>query len=672
MTTAVKPTLRAPTDVHAPPRVIIEGITPIVDGGSFPIKRAEGEFIDVGADVFAEGHEILRVLLKHRHIGDSNWIETPMAPLGNDRWEGRFQVERLGRYEYTIEGWVDRFRTWKDALIKKHEAGQDIASELVEGAQLIEQAARRANGPDRKPLQDAAEAVSGRASGLLPADRVTRALDAELGELMDRHADRSNGWTFEPVLEVVVDPVLAARGAWYEMFPRSASDEPGRHGTFRDVEARLPYVAGMGFDILYLPPIHPIGRSFRKGPNNALESKPDDPGSPWAIGSEEGGHTAIHPELGTFEDFDHLVKAAEQHGLKVALDIAFQCSPDHPWVKEHPEWFRHRPDGSIKYAENPPKKYQDIYPLEFEGPAWRSLWEALRDVFLFWAERGVTIFRVDNPHTKPFGFWDWCIDEIKERYPEAIFLSEAFTRPKVMKRLAKGGFTQSYTYFTWRNTKADLVEYLTELSRTECREYMRPNFFANTPDILHEYLQTGGPAAFQIRFVLASTLAASYGIYGPPFEQCIGLPLRPGSEEYLHSEKYQIRHWDLNAPGNLSGFIRRVNQIRQEHPALQNLESLRFHHVDNDQLIAYSKTSRDGSDRILVFVNLDPRHAQSGWTSLNLEDLALAPHDEYTVRDLLDGAEYRWHGPGNFVMLDPNKCPAHIFQLVHRAEIAAT
>ncbi|QDV36775.1 alpha-1,4-glucan--maltose-1-phosphate maltosyltransferase [Tautonia plasticadhaerens] len=659
MTATLQSSRTEATRTQAPSRIIIEGVSPQVDGGRFPIKRVEGETIVVGADVFAEGHDVIRAVLRHSS-GDGPWVEVPMTPLGNDRWEAGFTVDRIGRYSYTVEAWIDRFSTWRDEVSKKSGAGQDIASELLEGAEIVRQAADRAEGHAVRWLSERAEAIAG---GGDQADRTSLALDPQLADLMEQYPDRRGGNTVEPAFEVVVDPLYARFGAWYEMFPRSASLEPGRHGTFRDVEARLPYIAGMGFDILYLPPIHPVGRSFRKGPNNTLTPGPGDPGSPWAIGATEGGHKDIHPELGTIEDFDRLVESARGLGLKVALDIAFQCSPDHPYVREHPEWFRHRPDGTIKYAENPPKKYQDIYPLEFDGPDWKGLYEELRDVFLYWVDHGVTVFRVDNPHTKPFLFWDWCIAEVKRRCPEAIFLSEAFTRPKLMKRLAKGGFNQSYTYFTWRNDKQGLTEYLTELTTTNCREYMRPNFFANTPDILHEYLQTGGPAAFKSRLVLAATMTAAYGIYGPPFEQCVGTPVRPGSEEYLDSEKYQVRYWNLDAPGNLTGLITRVNQARREHPALQSDWNIRFHHVDNDRLIAYSKATPDRSDVVLVVVNLDPQNTQSGWTYLDLAELGISGGDAFSVHDLISGGRFHWQGASNFVMLDPHQMPAHIFHV---------
>ncbi len=647
-----------------PPRVVIEGVHPEIDCGRFPIKRTVGEEVVVRADVFAEGHDKVAVVARYRPPGGGPWAEVPMVPLGNDRWHARFVVDSQGRWEYTIQAWIDHFATWTDELAKKSQAGQDVRSELLEGAQLVREAAVRAEEKAEADWLNArADAIDG------PDDqgaRVAFALDPELWALMARHPDRSQAQTYEPTLGITVERERARFGSWYEMFPRSASPEPGKHGTFRDVEARLPYVAGMGFDVLYLPPIHPIGRAFRKGPNNSLTPGPDDPGSPWAIGAPEGGHTAILPELGTLADFDRLVAKAAEHGLELALDIAFQCSPDHPWVKEHPEWFRHRPDGTIKYAENPPKKYQDIYPINFETRHWRGLWEALRDVFLFWVGRGVKIFRVDNPHTKALPFWEWCIREVWDRDHDVIFLAEAFTRPKVMKYLAKSGYPQSYSYFTWRNDKQGLTEYFTELTQTDVVEYMRPNLFANTPDILHEFLQTGGRPGFVIRLVLAATLGATYGIYGPPFELSVGTPVRPGSEEYLDSEKYQVRHWNLDEPWSLRDTIARVNAIRRENPALQYDRHLKFFPTDNDRLIAYGKSSPDGSNFVFVVVNLDPHHAQSGWVNLPLNELGLAPAGSahtYQVHDLLSDARYTWTGPWNFVQLDPQVSPAHIFRV---------
>lgn len=648
-----------------PARVVIEGVHPEIDGGRFPIKRTEGEEVVVQADVFAEGHDKISAIVKYRPQGAQAWREAPLEALGNDRWKGKFSVDRKGRWEYTFEGWVDHFATWFDEVFKKSEAGLNLQSELLEGARLVEEAAERASGERKEWLSERARLLrSDRPQG----ERVAAGLDPELSHWMRAFPDRRGSRVYDRVLGITVERERARFGSWYEMFPRSASSEPGRHGTFKDVEARLPYVAGMGFDVLYLPPIHPIGKAYRKGPNNTLEPGPDDPGSPWAIGAAEGGHTGVHPELGTLADFDHLVKAAREYGLEISLDIAFQCSPDHPWVKEHPEWFRHRPDGTIKYAENPPKKYQDIYPINFETPAWKSLWEGLRDVFLFWVDHGVTIFRVDNPHTKAFPFWEWCIREVWDRNPDAIFLAEAFTRPKVMKYLAKSGYPQSYSYFTWRNDKWGLTEYFTELYQTDVVEYMRPNLFANTPDILHEFLQVSGRPGFMIRLVLAATLGATYGIYGPPFEQCVGAPVKHGSEEYLDSEKYQVRHWDLNAPGNLRDFITRVNTARRENKALQFNRGLRFYHVDNEKLICYGKTAPDGSNLVVVVVNLDPFHRQSGWVHLPIEDLGLGSEGDqtYQVHDLISDARYLWNGAWNYVELDPHVCPAHVFRVRKR------
>jgi starch synthase (maltosyl-transferring) len=480
---------------------------------------------------------------------------------------------------------------------------------------------------------------------------------------MRAYPDRRRQGVFPRELRVLVDPPLARFGAWYELFPRSTAAEPGRHGTFRDVVARLDYVQELGFDVLYLPPIHPIGHERRKGPNNTPSRGPQDPGSPWAIGAVEGGHTAVHPDLGTLQDFERLVALARERGIEVALDIAFQCTPEHPWVREHPEWFRHRPDGEIMHAENPPKVYEDIYPLDFETGDRRGLWEALRDVFVFWCERGVRVFRVDNPHTKPFAFWEWVLADVRSVYPDAIFLSEAFTRPKVMYRLAKVGFTQSYTYFAWRNTKPELTEYLTELTRTGAVEFFRPNFWPNTPDILTEYLQSGLRPAFAVRLILAATLSSSYGIYGPAFELMEHTPRDPGSEEYRDSEKYEIRTWDLERPDSLAPLIARVNRIRRENPALHDDRGLRFHGVANDQLLAYSKANEDGTNRILVIVNLDPRTPRSGWTDLALGELGLGPSEPFEVEDLLSGTVYAWSGPANFVLLDPAESPAHILRV---------
>jgi starch synthase (maltosyl-transferring) len=480
---------------------------------------------------------------------------------------------------------------------------------------------------------------------------------------MEKYPDRRWASVYDKELRVNVERSKARFSAWYELFPRSGAGRPAKHGTLRDCVERLPYVAGMGFDVLYLPPIHPIGISFRKGKNNTLAAQPDDVGSPWAIGAKEGGHKAIHPQLGSLADFKLLVEEAKKLDIEVALDIAFQCTPDHPYVTEHPQWFRKRPDGSIQYAENPPKKYQDIFPIDFESDDWEALWKELKSIIEFWCEQGVRIFRVDNPHTKAFPFWEWAIAEIKKNYPDALFLAEAFTRPKVMYRLAKLGFSQSYTYFAWRNTKAELTQYFTELTQTEVSDFFRPNLWPNTPDILTEYLQFGGRPAFMARLVLAAMLGANYGIYGAAFELSENLPREPGSEEYLNSEKYEIKNWDLDQPGSLKELVATVNRIRRENRALHSDRNLRFHTVDNPEIIAFSKTTDDLSNIIVVAVNLDPHHTQAGWVELSTQDLGLDPEQPYQMHELLTGARYLWHGARNFVQLDPQSVPAQIFRV---------
>jgi starch synthase (maltosyl-transferring) len=638
--------------------VVIEGVTPEIDGGRFPIKRVAGETVAVEADMFADGHDQLSAALRYRREADPLWSESPMEPIGNDRWRGEFTVAELGRYRYTLRAWIDRFGSWRRDTTVKIEAGQDVTVELLAGAEMVERAVERAVGPDRKALRSfAADLRTGGPVG------EKAALSVELAERMEQHPDRRFFTSYGRELEVVVDRERARFGAWYELFPRSTSPDPARPGTLRDTIAWLPYVAEMGFDVLYLPPIHPIGRTHRKGKNNDPAGGPGDPGSPWAIGAEEGGHTAIHPNLGTFEDFDALVAAARDHGLEIAMDVAYQCSPDHPWVTEHPEWFRRRPDGSIQYAENPPKKYQDIYPLDFETGAWRELWAELRAVMESWIARGIRIFRVDNPHTKSFRFWGWVIRELKAEHPDLVFLSEAFTRPRLMYGLAKLGFTQSYTYFAWRSTKQELTDYFTELTQTEVREYFRPNLWPNTPDILTTELQAGTRSTFMARLVLAATLGASYGIYGPAFELMDQEPVAPGKEEYRNSEKYQVRHWNLGDPVSLAPFIAAVNRARDDNPALQADRGLVFHPTSNDLLMAYSKATADRSNVVLVVVNLDPRFRQSGWVHLWLDDLG-APRDEpFAVEDLLTGARHVWRGSANYVELDPSVLPAHILRV---------
>jgi len=648
-------------------RVVIEEVKPKVDCGRFPIKRTLGDKVVVEANVFADGHDTVACALLYRRESETLWHEVPMQPLGNDRWRAQFSVTELGRYFYTIEGWMESFQTWRKDLIKRLQAGQDVRVDLLIGAKLAEAAAGRASGTDAKRLSDWGRALR-KEENRNPTLQQEVVLDEELAALAARYPDRSLSTRYQE-LPVTVDRVRARFGAWYEAFPRSWAPEAGRHGTFRDLEGRLDYIAGMGFDVLYLPPIHPIGRQFRKGKNNVTDSGSDDVGSPWAIGSDEGGHKSIHPDLGTLEDFRKLVRRAGEHGLEIALDVAYQCSPDHPYVREHPEWFRHRPDGTIQYAENPPKKYQDIYPLDFETPQWPGLWQELKSVVLFWMDQGVRIFRVDNPHTKPLPFWEWLIREVKDRNPEVIFLAEAFTRPKIMYGLAKVGFTQSYTYFTWRNTKSELTEYFTELTQSEVREFFRPNLWLNTPDILPEHLQHGGRPAFITRLVLAGSLGASYGLYGPAFELCDNQPREAGSEEYLNSEKYEIKHRDLNAPGSLKELIKRLNLARRDNPALQSDWSLRFHSVDNDMLLCYSKSSDDLSNVILVVVNLDFNYTQSGWVELDLAALGLDPDRPFQADDLMGTGRYLWQGPRNYIELNPHILPAHLFRIRRRVHM---
>ena len=675
-------------DAEARQRVVIDRVRPEIDGGRFAIKRIVGEKVAVEADVFTDGHDALGCLLLHRDERAAAWSEVAMEALGNDRYRAELTVTGVGRWRYTVTAWVHPFKTWRRDLRKRVEAGQDVALDLLAGAALIHQAAERARAAgrradarvlaglargleqgrgdarDAREVRDARGARDARdARDMEP--RLRLALDDELAQLMDRHTDRAHACTYRE-LAVVVDRARARFSSWYEMFPRSCSPEPGRHGTFRDVVARLPYVAGMGFDVLYLPPIHPIGFTHRKGKNNSPVAEPGDVGSPWAIGGPAGGHKAILPELGTAAEFRELIARARDHGLEIAMDVAFQCSPDHPYVREHPEWFRKRPDGRIQYAENPPKKYEDIYPFDFECEAWRELWQELKSIFDHWLGEGIRIFRVDNPHTKPFVFWEWLIGEIKRDHPDAIFLAEAFTRPKLMYRLAKLGFTQSYNYFPWRTNRWELTQYFTELTTTEIAEYFRPSLWPNTPDILTEQLQFGGRPAFVQRLVLAATLGASYGIYGPPFELLENRARERGSEEYLDSEKYQLRHWDIAAPHSLRDLIALVNRVRRENPALQSDSGLRFHPTDNEQLLCYSKSAPAADNVIVAVVNLDPHHVQSGWLELDLAQLGFDGSRPFQVHDLLTGARYLWSGGRNFVQLDPQQTPAHLFRVRRR------
>jgi len=666
-------------------RVVIEEIQPQIEGGRYPAKRVINDEVEITAAIFSDGHDHVAARLLYRHDTQQQTLAVPFAPVDNDIWSATFKVDQLGTWHFTIEAWIDHFDTWVHDLGKRLAAQpdpqeptqqvgpQDIPLALRIGANHIDSAATRATGPDAATLTKTAAQLRVLADKNLPL--YTDPITDDLIELMAKYPDLSYSTTYPTELPLWVDRERARFSSWYEFFPRSASATPGKHGTLKDVEARLPEIAAMGFDVVYMPPIHPIGTAFRKGPNNSVTAAPGDEGSPWAIGAPEGGHTAIHPKLGTLADFDSLVKAAQSHSLDLALDIAFQCSPDHPWVTEHPDWFLHRPDGTIQYAENPPKKYQDIYPLNFESPDWRGLWDALYGIFKFWTDRGVRVFRVDNPHTKALPFWEWCITEVHKSTPEAIFLAEAFTRPHVMYSLAKGGFTQSYTYFTWRATKPELQEYFEELTTTPVSDFFRPNVWPNTPDILHEQLQVPDPiqrrAIFQQRVILAATLSSSYGIYGPAYELLEWRPAKPspgktGSEEYLDSEKYQIRTWDHTSPDSIAPLITQLNHIRRANPALQRNETLHFHPCENPQILCYSKstkTSEAHSNNILIAVNLDPKNEQATIINLAMDKLGLPWQGAFEVEDLLTGARYTWHDQWNYVALKP-AATAHIFRIV--------
>ncbi|QJT09345.1 alpha-1,4-glucan--maltose-1-phosphate maltosyltransferase [Oceanidesulfovibrio marinus] len=644
-------------------RVVIENPRPRVDDGRFPAKRALYETVEVKADILVDGHDALRAVCLFRRESEQEHTVLEMTHLVNDLWTAEFQILAMERYYFTIRAWVDPYASWLNNLRKKHEARQDVAVELADGALLIEQAAARAPvQEDRENLHRYAAMLRESAQG----DAVLLAGGAGVSELMARYPDPNTFSEYGQELVIEPEPAKAAFSTWYEVFPRSTGMGLA-HGTFATLEELLPRIAAAGFDVVYLPPVHPIGSTFRKGKDNSPDAGPDDVGSPWAIGSEDGGHKSVHPQLGTMEDFERLVTIAkDKYGIDVAIDIAFQCSPDHPYVQEHPEWFRMRSDGTIQYAENPPKKYQDVYPFNFECDDWIGLWAELKSIFKFWIERGVRIFRVDNPHTKPLPFWEWCLGELRKEHPEIIYLSEAFTRPKIMYRLAKAGFTHSYTYFTWRNSKQELTQYLTELVEHAPRDYFRPNFWPNTPDILPEYLQYGGRPAFIIRLVLAATLSSNYGIYGPAFELCENEAV-PGTIDYVHSEKYEIRDWNLEQSGTLWPFLTLVNRIRRENPALQQTWNLRFLPTDNDFVIFFAKESSEkaepGSEVILVAVNLDPHNPQTATLTLPLEEYGIDESQTYMVHDLLGDDKFVWQGRHNRLDFDPRQLPARIFRL---------
>lgn len=638
------------------PSIVIEGVAPEIDGGRWPIKREVGDRMEVSADIFKEGHDVLASVLRYRSVTDEHWRETPMVPLDNDRWVGHFELSRNTRYRYSIGAYVNLFESWRLEVAKKHEAGERIDSELLEGRMLVEETAKQTIGPDKERLL---EWLTRWAVDAPAAAQLEIALHADLKSLVEQHQER-RGWTlYDHELEVVVDRERARYGAWYEFFPRSQGRTPGRSATFRDCEARLPAIKAMGFDVLYLTPIHPIGRTNRKGKNNALTATPDEPGSPYAIGNEHGGHDAVEPSLGTIEEFDRFGEAVRAQGMELAMDFAINCSPDHPYVKAHPEWFARRPDGTIKYAENPPKKYQDIYNLNFYCDEWRALWEEMRRVILFWVGHGVHIFRVDNPHTKPVGFWAWLIREVQDRHPEVLFLSEAFTRPKMMKVLAKAGFSQSYTYFTWRNFKQELTDYLKELAHSDMREYFRPNFFTNTPDILPEILQHAGRPAFQFRLVLAATLSPSYGIYSG-YELCEHRAL-PGKEEYLDSEKYEFKVWDWDRPGNIVDYVAKLNRIRRDNPALHELENLQFFEADNEHVLFYGKRTADGRNTLLVAVNLNPFQTQQAELHIPIAALGISEDEMYQLHNLMTDQRDLVKGSRYSIRLDPQVEPAALY-----------
>lgn len=640
-------------------RVHITHVSPRIDGGRHPAKGAIHEPVLFSADIFADGHDELAASVLVKHVGEKKWSELPMVLQSNDHWEASMKPKQLGIYQFRFQGWVDPFITWQKKMTKLSQAGQELETELLIGAEMAERLAARARGEDQTVLQRWAERIrNGRDSRVLPL-----VFDPEVSARISgyRNKDRITRWP--ELLEIEIERKKAAFSTWYELFPRSASAQEGTHGTFGDVKKLLPRIARMGFDVLYLPPIHPIGEVKRKGRNNALQAGPDDPGSPWAIGNKKGGHQSIHPQLGTLRDFRALVREARKLGIEIALDIAFQCAPDHPYVKQHPQWFRWRPDGTVQYAENPPKKYEDILPLDFESEDWEQLWQELESVVLYWIKQGVQVFRVDNPHTKALPFWEWMIGRVRRAHPQVIFLAEAFTRPRIMEQLAKAGFNQSYTYFTWRNTKWELEEYMRELTQTDRRFYFRPNFWPNTPDILPPALVYGGETAHIIRLVLAATLSSNYGIYGPVYEFCVNTPY-PGKEEYADNEKYQIHHWDWDRYTRLGELITRINRIRKAHPALQSTWNIRFGETSNEQMICYGKVDLEEGDRMVIVVNLDPFHTQAARVRLPSATLGLPAGSSYRVKDLLSGDIYRWQDDWNFVRLNPQELPVHVFEVV--------
>nr|WKN36203.1 alpha-1,4-glucan--maltose-1-phosphate maltosyltransferase [Tunicatimonas sp. TK19036] len=656
-----KPSKPSPEDISGKQRVIIKNVLPQVDQNRFPVKRTLGESVEVTADIFADGHDKIQPYVQYRKTDTEQWQEVPMNHILNDRWTGTFVPDSEGYYEYTIFGYVDHFASWQYALRKKFDAGQDLSVEMLIGAEMLEDMAKQQNDPEKHQLYEFANIFRDTSVENIE-HAVAKALSDEVTALATKCYDRSNSAHYYQKINVEVERRKALFSTWYEFFPRSTSTEPGKHGDFQTSAKILPRIAEMGFDVVYLPPIHPIGKKFRKGLNNALSANPGDPGSCWAIGSDEGGHKAIHPELGTLKDFQDFVWRAGELGIEVALDIAFQCAPDHPYVKEHPQWFRWRPDGTVQYAENPPKKYQDILPINFENEDWQNLWEELKSVITYWIDKGVKIFRVDNPHTKSFKFWEWCIREIRQEHPEIIFLAEAFTRPRVMEWLAKIGFNQSYTYFTWRNNPWEMREYMLELTKGPMRDYFRPNFWPNTPDILTPELVHGGEAAHIMRLILAATLSSSYGLYGPVYEFGINAPY-PGKEEYLDSEKYEVKHWDWRAETRIREIITIINRVRKENPALQSTWNVIFAEVQNDNILAYAKKDPESGNIMFMAVNMDPYNTQGAYLKVPMYELGMDFNKPYRLEDQISGATYHWQGEWNFVELNPYQLPGHVFKI---------
>ncbi|MFC1751959.1 alpha-1,4-glucan--maltose-1-phosphate maltosyltransferase [Thermoproteota archaeon] len=646
-----------------PHRIVIEEVIPEINGGLFPIKRVPGQDVNVTAHIFCDGHDEISAVLLYKREKDTHWQELIMDSLGNDEWQAVFKIESQHDYLYTVKAWMDHFKTWQHDLKKKHDAGQDICMDLIIGQNLLLDSLKNASGKIKSELSHLLEQAE---NAKVADNAVSIFLSEKLNELLFKAAPKDQQYSYPKELKVRVDRPKALFSAWYEFFPRSYVNKKGNHASFKDGLDRIKHIAEMGFNVIYFPPIHPIGISNRKGKNNSLLCEPNDPGSPWAIGSALGGHKTLHPELGTLNELKKFIKEAKKYNIELALDLALQCSQDHPYIKQHPEWFKKRPDGTIQFAENPPKKYEDIVPFYFETKHWQPLWKEVKIIILFWLQQGIKIFRVDNPHTKPFTFWEWLIKDIQAIDPDVIFLAEAFTRPKIMARLAKTGFTQSYTYFTWRETKQELTDYITELTRGEKAEFFRPNFWPNTPDILPIHLQKGGRPAFITRFVLAATLSSNYGIYGPAYELLVNDAL-PDREEYLNSEKYEIKFWNTTIPGNITDIITRVNQIRNTHPALQVTNNCTFCKVTNEFLLGYIKKSPDLEDIIMVFINLDPFNTQAGSVYIDMEDIHLKPPKPFKVHDLLTGQKYEWTIGNNYIELNPSKLPVHIFHVIYRS-----